>query len=621
VAEFSSFPSFSQAASGLSVLDRFSNLFPDPFFDYASTQMPRSLYDVLRWCEYLWLTNGTYRMAAQRVVRYFITEIELEDIKDEEKEKFEEFLERVIRVKDILAQLGDDWMAYGNSFSSIYVPFRRHLKCRHCYGEFPLKQISYSFQSFKFQATCPVCKWTGQFERIDRRSIEQDRIRVIRWSPHEMQMMYHPISHDTTFLWRPPADFKNLLRRGAGFYLESTPWEIIEAVKANKLFRFNDGYVYHMKEDTLAGIKNVGWGIPRIIANFKQAWYVQVLKRYNEALALDYIVPFRVITPKPGSSREADPLLHANIGSFNARVTNMIREHRLDPATWHTLPFPVEYQAMSGEGNALAPSELLTLGQDELLNAIGVPAEMYKGTLNVNAAPMALRLFDKTWTHFVSALNGWLNWFFESVSALQNWEDITGRLQPSTMAEDVEKKHIQLQLAAAQQISRQTAYSPFGIDFREEVRRMFEEEKQFQEEMRDFQKQQQKSMEMEQTFEAAQMPSGGMGGMPPGGGGGGMPVSPGAPIGPTPPGTPAGPVGPQPGASGVTPEDLMMQAEQMAYQALQQPYELRRSFLAQIKRSNETLHSLVIAQMQKIRQTARTQGGYQQLQAQVGAAV
>ncbi len=72
---------------------RYATAFPDPFFDYASTQMPRSLYDVLKWCEFIWMTNGIYRTASQRIVRYFLTKIELEDAGDDEKEKYEDFLE------------------------------------------------------------------------------------------------------------------------------------------------------------------------------------------------------------------------------------------------------------------------------------------------------------------------------------------------------------------------------------------------------------------------------------------------------------------------------------------------------------------------------------------------
>ena len=68
----------------------------------------------------------------------------------------------------------------------------------------------------------------------------------------------------------------------------------------------------------------------------------------------------------------------------------------------------------------------------------------------------------------------------------------------------------------------------------------------------------------------------------------------------------------------VTPEDLMQQAEQIAMQMLGMPYELRRSELLKIKKSNETLHSLVIAKMGQVRQQAQTQGGFQMLQQQLG---
>lgn len=602
----SNFPMFPQVGGGgdNSYHNRYSQAFPDPFFDYASTQMPRSLYDVMRWCEYIWLTNGTFRMAAQRVVRYFLTKVELEDASDDEKEKYDEFLERQIKILDVLAAIGDDFMAYGNSFTSVHIPFRRYLRCKQCGHERALDHINYTFQGWEFNAKCPQCSYTGIFERIDRRTIEQDKVRVIRWSPHDIRLLHHQLSHDTEYFWVPPADFKREITRGNEFYISTTPWEIIEAIKEDKWFRFKPGVIYHIKEDTLAGVINKGWGIPRILSNFKQAWYVQVLKRYNEAIGLDYIIPFRVVTPGKGSgSGEVDPLYHVNVGSFMNRVMGMIKRHRKDPTQWNALPFPVEYQALGGEGQDLAPTDLLTNGMDEFLNAMGVPADLYRGSLEVQAAPMALRLFERTWTHYVSAMNGWINWFFESITDLLNWESIKGRLQPTMLAEDIEKKQIQLQLAAAQQISKQTAYAPFGIDWREEVRRMFEEEKQFNEESSKFQKDQQKSQEFEQIFDQAQMPQ-----QP------GMPPQPGAAVGPTPPGGPAG----APQAGGTTPDDMMMQAEQVAMQMLAMPYEARKSELLNLKKSDQMLHALVIQKMDEIRGQAKNEGGAQVIQQMVG---
>jgi hypothetical protein len=286
----------------------------------------------------------------------------------------------------------------------------------------------------------------------------------------------------------------------------------------------------------------------------------------------------------------------------------MFKQHRRDPTTIHALPFPVELQLLGAEGKNLAPTELLESGVDEFLNAQGIPAEMYKGTLQWQAMPTALRLFERTWVSLVSNMNDLINWTFKRVSSIKNWEDLKGRLQPVTMADDIEKKQIQLQLAAGQQISKQTALAPFGINFRDEIKRVLEEEQYSQEQMARFQEEMAQKQELQSAFaQGAQnmaQPGAPMAG--------GAPMQPGAPMGGAPMGAPSA-------GGSITPEDMTMQAEQIAQQMLAMPFELRKSELLKIKKSNETMHALVISKMNAIRQMAKSQGGYQALQSMVGA--
>jgi len=51
--------------------------FPDPFCDVASLSMPESIQTALRWVEYIMMANGVYRQAVDRVVSYFITDVEI----------------------------------------------------------------------------------------------------------------------------------------------------------------------------------------------------------------------------------------------------------------------------------------------------------------------------------------------------------------------------------------------------------------------------------------------------------------------------------------------------------------------------------------------------------------
>lgn len=520
---------------------------------------------------------------------------------------------------------------YGNAFISVFIPFIRLLRCPKCQNERPVKEVIYQFRSFEFYTTCDICNYKGRFSHVDRREADPAKIRLIRWSPHEIKIMRHPVSGDSEYFWQIPERFRNPIRRGLRFYIETMPWEIVEAVRDHKLMRFKPNKLFHLREETVAGLNASGWGVSRILSNFKQAYYIQIVKRYNEALALDYIIPFRVLTPSPGSSRVADPVLHTNLGQFGGRVMNMIQAHRRDPATWHWLPFPIDYKAMGGEARSLTAPDLLDQAHDEMLNAIGIPAEMYRGTLTVQAAPTALRLFQQTWMHLTAGFNRLMNWILDVLSVNFHWEKARARLQPVTMADDLDRRNILLQLMAGNMVSKELALRAFGADPRDEMERILNErrmemdlQQKFQEEMA--QKQEMDAIIRQPAQMVATMPAmqsaqavmaGAAGAMaPPGAAPPG--AAPGAAPGMAPPGAmPPGGMAPAAGGQ-VTPEQKMIEAEQIAQQLLVMPELPRKQMLTSIRRSDETLHALVIAQLDKLRRQASGMGRQMVIQQMAG---
>ena len=72
--------------------------FADPYVDLASMVMPRSAKDILDLCEKLWMRNGMYRMAAGRIVRYFITRVAFGNTPETTATRFRTFLENRLRV-------------------------------------------------------------------------------------------------------------------------------------------------------------------------------------------------------------------------------------------------------------------------------------------------------------------------------------------------------------------------------------------------------------------------------------------------------------------------------------------------------------------------------------------
>jgi hypothetical protein len=617
--------------------------FPDPFCDIASLSMPESIQSALRWTEYIMNANGVYRQAIDRVVSYFITDIEIYDTGDnttgrEEKEKYQVFLEDTLQIRNVLHTLAMDYMTYGNSFTSLLLPFRRYLMCKRCAFEMPFDKVynssacAFSWRNFEFHATCPKCKYVGPWNHIDRRSGEAQNMHVKRWSPHEIDILWDPYTDECSYVWKIPQDYRTLIKEGHLHQLERASWEVIQAIKNDQNLMFDKGMIYHLKEDALAGMRNRGWGISRVLANFRQAWYVQILHRYNEAIALDYVVPFRVITPQPrgGDGQSADPVHTINLSNFSSRVQSMLRARRTDPARWNVLPFPVQYQSLGGDATQLAPKELIDQGLDTLLKCIGMPVELFNGTLSFQAAPAALRLFEANWSHLPHNLNKFLNELVTQISRFMSWEPVGAKLVRVTHADDLNRQMAKLQLMQAQQISKGTGLKSVGLSYEEEIKRMLEEEKIYAEEQQRMQKEMEQAQQMQDLSQQVDM----MGGVGQAGAGAtGMPPQGAPPQGAPPQGSPA--PGGMPGAapSAVdqflmqrqnspnvprTPEDLQQQARLIANDLLSKPESLKDSELIKLKRSDQTMHALVTSIIDDIRQQARSQGGAMVMQQQFG---
>jgi hypothetical protein len=551
--------------------------YPNPFCDIASEYIPRDLNTIFEWCEYLMLSVVPFRTVSQRVVRYFLTELVLEGQSDDEREKYDDFLNNKLHMLQQLAEIGDDYICYGQSFVSIYFPFDRYLICPHCGTTYHINTLKYKFDRAKgvFYADCGACHQSHvEMKREDRRSPETERVRIIRWSPKEIRLRVHPISGKIEYYIRLDSTFVSKVLDGEPFYLNETPWAMVDAcIRSDKskkeyLFKFKDDSIYHLRCSTLAGLPIKGWAIPPILPNFKLAYYVQLLRRYDEAIALDFIIPFRILYPKNTSPQGQDALSSINMSSFIGHMQNMINSKRKNLTDVQVSPFEIGYEMLGGEAKTLAPKDNIALAVDELLNSLGFPAELYKGTLSIQAFPVALRLFEKQWNSLVDGFNDLLSWMLKRLSRHFMWGEVTGTLRSVTLADDIERKALSLQAAAGMDISKQTAYRPLGIDYLEEQRRVTEEQEEIQ-------KLQREAMERQQA-QAGQPQSGGEGGAP---------------------------------SYGATPGDVYEQAKALAQQLLiQTPETMRRGELIKIKHSNPTLHALVIQQMDEMRRDMARQG-------------
>jgi hypothetical protein len=446
-----------------------------------------------------------------------------------------------------------------------------------------------------------------------------------------MEIRYDPVRDNRDYLWRIPEDYRLQVRRGDPQILETVPWEIVEAIAANGFLLFDKGAIYHMYEPTLSGVRARGWGISRTLVNFRHAWYCQVLHRYNEAIALDYVIPFRVLTPQPQSSslpEAGDPLMNMDLGGLRGQVQGMLRKHRKDPAAWHFLSTPIQYQALGGEAKNLAPTDLLESGINNLLNGFGMPAELYRGTLNLQAALPAIRLFESSWYYLVHCMNGFLRKTTQDIGDAFGWEPAVCKLIKPSILDDVQLIMSKMQLMQSQQVSQTGVLRSLGLDFKDEQRQIMQEQRFTQEEQAKMQEDMDQSSLMEQmappvTDQLAQQGQQGAEGQAPPGYG--QPPAPGQGGGQAPPQGAAGmaaqgmslatPTSPN---QKVTPQDLQAKAQTLADQFLAMPESQRQSEMTKLKSQDPVIHSLVKQTIGNIRQQAQTAGARSIMQQQYG---
>lgn len=624
----------------------------DPYRDLASQVLPTTIPGALKWAEFIAMRNGVFSEALRRICAYCTTDIDILSNPDgsltTDKERRTRYLNifgpEMLNLSEKTMHFARCLLTYANVFVSVHIDFTRYLSCPHCGFETPFEQAydnpAYKFQwkDFNFNMYCPKCHKMGDWVVNDRFSKRPEDLFIKFWNVHDIRLVYSPFTERSDIVYRIPGREKTLIQNGARQVLKDTPMALINAVKDNTDFLFDKDCIRHFKEPTLCGIRSEGWGIPRTVANFRETWYWQTIHRFNEIIATQFLVPLRILSPPPGGDKGGftDQQLGVGLGNFKRNVQRMINDHRRDPGMIAISPAPIQYQTLSGDANQFMPREQMEYALSTLLSSIGIPVEMYQGTMQLNVAPMALRQFETTWGWLISAENQFANFVAKRAAILLNDTPVKVQFQRITHADDMNRQYAKMQLMSNGLISKTTGLASVGIDQQEEARKMMEEDR----DMAELQQKMQEDMENEQMFQqviptgqqrviqriqeqqmmaqqGGGMPQGEMG-MPAPPAGGGQPMQPGA----------------MPSMGGMaspidqmiaqwqtmpttTVQDMDQKAETIAQQiAAMGPGPERERTLRKLKQQDPTIHPFVKAKLEQMDREMEYQGRQMMMQQQ-----
>jgi hypothetical protein len=317
------------------------------------------------------------------------------------------------------------------------------LTCPKCGSATNIKHVDYQFdlQNLTFSYKCISCNQNvvAHEKHIeDRKLMLPKDINFIRWDPKCVDIEHNPFTGESVYYYTIPVDVAAKVRKGHKHIIDTTPMGFIRAIKEHKPFKFAHEAIFHMKFSAPAGV-NPQWGLPPLLPALDRFFYTQVLRKANEAIALEHLVPFRIVSPAP-SSAAADPVTSINLSRWIDNMKSNVEQWRNDPLHIMYAPIPVAVSQLNGQGRALLTLGEVQEAEKSLVAALGVPLEFLYGGLTGQGMNATLRMIENQLATHTSDLVNLLQWMDDSSSKFLGWEAVPVGLTPFRMVDDESKK-------------------------------------------------------------------------------------------------------------------------------------------------------------------------------------
>lgn len=449
--------------------------YPNQFFDLAQQYMPPTIKELFRWCTFYYYNSPLIGSTITKISRYPITDLILEDEHESKRDLWDKILNKEMKIKDRLMEVNLDYHVYGNAFVSLHLPFTRFLECTSCKHRVNITQANWSFNaaSYCFNLKCEKCSTQTVARVHDVPYKDRKGVRVIRWNPENIAVKYNEYTGRRTYMYSVPYKLRNAIMRGDKDILEDIPMIVLEALRTRRMIRFNNENFMHLRRPTLAE-QDQGWGKPLIIHVLKDMYYMYTLRRAQEAIALEHVVPFDIIYPMPNAQQ--DPYIHTDLANWRVRIEEIIRRHRRDPNFKAVIPIPVGFGRLGGDGKAMMLTPELNYLTQTIVGGMGIPQEFLFGGLNFTGSSISLRTLENDFIQNRSQMLDLVMWIKDKIRIWANLPDLESiRFADFRMADDIQRNQQLIGLNAQFKVSDQTLLTELGYDYDQEVKKMIEE--------------------------------------------------------------------------------------------------------------------------------------------------
>jgi len=441
--------------------------YPSPFFDIGHTYLPTSVKQMFRWCRYYFLVNPLINAVTYKMAEYPITKIQVQEADSVLRDKWTKFIDTGLKLRSTLIEIGLDFHCYGNTFITLHFPIQKYLICSNCKAKQLASRAIYKFRNFRYYLACPSCNVTAEAGVDDLNVKDLHGIKIVRWNPENITVEHNEVTGKTDYFFDIPISLKNAIMMGKRHVIESIPNEFILALRESKTIKFRDGEVFHFKRPTLSE-KDQGWGIPLILPVLKDSYYLQVLRKAQECIAQQYIVPLRVLFPQAGSGT-SDPYSTIDLSLWRRRIEAEIEKWKLDQNYIPILPIPIGNETIGGEGKALMLHQEMRAWSEQIVAGMHVPIEFIFGGLQYSGSNVSMRMLENQFDGYRTDLLIFCRDFvLKRIANFMEWPAPDIEFSRFRMADDLQRSALIMQANQAMKVSDTTFLNELELDLVQE---------------------------------------------------------------------------------------------------------------------------------------------------------
>jgi hypothetical protein len=461
------------------LFSRGAGSYADPNLTIAGRDIPTNIKLVFRLCRFWHAQDALLGAVVDKLSEYPVTSLLIEAIGDDEltpkaRDKWDTLLNTTLDIRQKLIDVNNDRYCYGNSFWYIYYPFVRYCVCPSCNQRTPataFKEMSASVTTSKetfslmIKATCPKCGKVGQFKTEDRKSEARSGLNLIRMSPLRMSLKYNSSSGHREWYWEPPRRIDEGIADGDRTIICYTEMAILEAAHRNQSVLLNKDRLWVSQTPGMPGVWE-GWGVPPLWRVLEDVYYYKILRRANEALAQEHVVPMRIISP--AGTGDVSPQRTMNLTDWRNRIKEELQQFKKDPNRVMISPIPINVEQVGGQGRVMMVASEMEAAARIIAAGLGCPVEMIWGGLNWSGASVSLRVLENHFINDRSNSERFLGFLIPKISAYFRMPRVNCKLSEFRMADDVQQQGNMINLMLQGYLSRQSVVGELGYDPGEE---------------------------------------------------------------------------------------------------------------------------------------------------------